>query len=958
MSVETSHNRGSEWGKWDLHVHTPASSLGHSLGDDWNAYVERLIDSAKAHQIVAIATADYFTIDGYKKLLNYYDQGSRTLSINTKTVPLCVIPGVELRLNIFNEQEHSINLHVFFDPDCSSDFITQNFLEQLQVMYRGSQVPLKRQNLLAIGKSISENTALNLGENFAGLDEPTGDSYVRKALGAVTLSYTNIHDALKAIDEIFGKQNLPQKPYLVAVVGKGHGGISSLKWFEVNKNFSRAGLIREHLTHQADIMFSNDPNDRQFYLGKHEKAPAAEIETRFSCLKPCVWGSDGHSLDKLLHPSNGNTLDYTWIKADLSFEGLKQITYEPELRVRVQQDDPSEEETYAKIETLLLDFPDDLKIKDKESTEAVPFCIKGKQEIELSPNLTCIIGGRGSGKSTLVHILYNLVPKRDTDRLSKVNSPLFNLQLGSKDELGKIRSLTKSDIPPSCEFFLQNEVEKFAKDINEMSDLVRARLYGLSVVDDAKKSLQQIESEWRTTAADVDGLVSAYDEITRIDQQISFVKKERQTLKKQTEVISSEEYKTLQKEIEQFAGAISSFDTYEKEYRRISLEISNLIKSIGRLDWSRYEGQAVLTSLSADLEKRKTELRIAFDEAKRKYDEADYSTQLNAKKTQLKGFLKDKGLSPENIGEVAAATQQIAEFDEQVKILRQERIPQQEVYDRKDSILEAYRKAYTSYKKEFEEVTNKLQSSLGDLTFDDPQTSISFELKTNDQLLKDMIVEFIKSNNPSRVSLRSDSIQNVLFGNSVIDLATMVSDKSKIAEVVSNSLVADVHTQIIQELVNESTFVEKLHLRMQRHHFDIRNIQVQTKLGEKLLQNTSFGERCGIVMAIVLVAGTNPIILDQPEDNLDGKYVSKVLVPLIRNQKLRRQIILVTRDANIAIGGDSELILILDKEERGTALLPATIENKIARPKYIWILDGGERAFQKREEKYAIKRTM
>jgi energy-coupling factor transporter ATP-binding protein EcfA2 len=501
-------------------------------------------------------------------------------------------------------------------------------------------------------------------------------------------------------------------------------------------------------------------------------------------------------------------------------------------------------------------------------------------------------------------------------------------------------------------------VEKFAKDINEMSDLVRARLYGLSVVDDAKKSLQQIESEWRTTAADVDGLVSAYDEITRIDQQISFVKKERQTLKKQTEVISSEEYKTLQKEIEQFAGAISSFDTYEKEYRRISLEISNLIKSIGRLDWSRYEGQAVLTSLSADLEKRKTELRIAFDEAKRKYDEADYSTQLNAKKTQLKGFLKDKGLSPENIGEVAAATQQIAEFDEQVKILRQERIPQQEVYDRKDSILEAYRKAYTSYKKEFEEVTNKLQSSLGDLTFDDPQTSISFELKTNDQLLKDMIVEFIKSNNPSRVSLRSDSIQNVLFGNSVIDLATMVSDKSKIAEVVSNSLVADVHTQIIQELVNESTFVEKLHLRMQRHHFDIRNIQVQTKLGEKLLQNTSFGERCGIVMAIVLVAGTNPIILDQPEDNLDGKYVSKVLVPLIRNQKLRRQIILVTRDANIAIGGDSELILILDKEERGTALLPATIENKIARPKYIWILDGGERAFQKREEKYAIKRTM
>jgi DNA repair protein SbcC/Rad50 len=144
---------------------------------------------------------------------------------------------------------------------------------------------------------------------------------------------------------------------------------------------------------------------------------------------------------------------------------------------------------------------------------------------------------------------------------------------------------------------------------------------------------------------------------------------------------------------------------------------------------------------------------------------------------------------------------------------------------------------------------------------------------------------------------------------------------------------------------------------MQKYHYDIQNIQVQTKLGEKLLQNTSFGERCGIVIAIVLVAGTNPIVIDQPEDNLDGKYVSKVLVPLIRGQKQKRQIILVTRDANIAIGGDSELILMLDKEGQDTKLLPATIENISMRPNYVWILDGGRRAFQKREEKYSFAKS-
>jgi energy-coupling factor transporter ATP-binding protein EcfA2 len=258
---------------------------------------------------------------------------------------------------------------------------------------------------------------------------------------------------------------------------------------------------------------------------------------------------------------------------------------------------------------------------------------------------------------------------------------------------------------------------------------------------------------------------------------------------------------------------------------------------------------------------------------------------------------------------------------------------------------------------EFEEVTNKLRSGLENLAFEDQQTTITFDLRISDQVLKSEVAEFIKSSNPSKVPLRTDFIQKVLFESDGAEISDIVSDKDKILEIVFSSVVADVHTQAIQEMVSDPSFLEKLHLRMQRRYFDIGNIQVQTKLGDRLLQNTSFGERCGIVVAIVLVAGTNPIVIDQPEDNLDGKYVSKVLVPLIREQKLKRQIILVTRDANIAIGGDSELILILEKEDQGTVLIPGSIEDRSARPKYIWILDGGERAFQKREEKYAIQRT-
>jgi len=142
---------------------------------------------------------------------------------------------------------------------------------------------------------------------------------------------------------------------------------------------------------------------------------------------------------------------------------------------------------------------------------------------------------------------------------------------------------------------------------------------------------------------------------------------------------------------------------------------------------------------------------------------------------------------------------------------------------------------------------------------------------------------------------------------------------------------------------------------MLKYFFDVNNIHVQTKLGGKLLKNTSFGERCGIVIAIVLVAGTNPIVIDQPEDHLDGRFISDVLVPLLRQQKHNRQIILITRDANIVVGGDVELIHILESSDKRTEILTSSIENIDHREKYIWILDGGADAFARREQKYDIE---
>jgi len=171
--------RGSIWRKWDLHVHTPASSLEHSLGDSFDIYIERLIDAIKKHDVSAIATADYFTIEGYKNLLRYYDKSSHTISVNKKSASVYLIPGVELRLNNFNNQSESINLHILFDPDyCSHGFIESNFLEKLRVSYRSGEYDLKRQSILAIGKSIVESTAINIGQDFSKIAPEKEKKYI------------------------------------------------------------------------------------------------------------------------------------------------------------------------------------------------------------------------------------------------------------------------------------------------------------------------------------------------------------------------------------------------------------------------------------------------------------------------------------------------------------------------------------------------------------------------------------------------------------------------------------------------------------------------------------------------------------------------------------------------------------------------------------------------------------
>ncbi len=118
----------------------------------------------------------------------------------------------------------------------------------------------------------------------------------------------------------------------------------------------------------------------------------------------------------------------------------------------------------------------------------------------------------------------------------------------------------------------------------------------------------------------------------------------------------------------------------------------------------------------------------------------------------------------------------------------------------------------------------------------------------------------------------------------------------------------------------------------------------------------SLGQQQSVLLALMLTSeSTAPLIVDQPEDNLDSEFIYKTLVPVIRAAKERRQVIVVTHNANIAVLGDAELIVALKAtNDKGMIVARGSIDHKSTCDLACDILEGSREAFDRRAAVYGI----
>jgi ABC-type lipoprotein export system ATPase subunit len=118
---------------------------------------------------------------------------------------------------------------------------------------------------------------------------------------------------------------------------------------------------------------------------------------------------------------------------------------------------------------------------------------------------------------------------------------------------------------------------------------------------------------------------------------------------------------------------------------------------------------------------------------------------------------------------------------------------------------------------------------------------------------------------------------------------------------------------------------------------------------------TSIGQKCTAILTLLLVESAVPLIVDQPEDSLDNKFIYDEVVQLLRQEREKRQFIIATHNANIPVLGDAELILALEAEgERGWVENADSIDNPNVQEAVKKILEGGPKAFERRREKYGF----
>ncbi|MFK4056810.1 TrlF family AAA-like ATPase [Brevundimonas sp. NPDC046655] len=343
--------RGSEWRRWEPHIHAPGTVLNNQFGgpDPWGDYISAL--ESQTPKIEAIAATDYYVTDTYEELLNY-KAGGRLGDVQL------IFPNIEVRLDVAAKNGF-VNLHLLISPEDPEHLAeVQRLLARLHFQAFEDHFGCTRSELIRLGRRA--NSALV-------------DDRAALAHGA-----TQFKVSFAQLREVLGGNDWARRNILVAVAGGSNDGTSGVRQ-------AADATVRQEIEKFAHVIFSSSPKDRSFWLGEGVVS-AEQLRENYAGRKPCLHGSDAHDHSAVGQPANDR---YSWIKGALTFDALRQACIDPGGRAFVGAEPPRTAMPSQVIAEVAI---------AGAAWAATPV-------IPLNPGLVAIIGARGSGKTALADIV-------------------------------------------------------------------------------------------------------------------------------------------------------------------------------------------------------------------------------------------------------------------------------------------------------------------------------------------------------------------------------------------------------------------------------------------------------------------------------------------------------------------------------------------------------------------------
>jgi hypothetical protein len=1028
----TAYPRGSEWRRWDLHVHTPLSALNNGFGQDFDAYAKALFAKAISREIAVIGVTDYFTIEGYKKLRILQgdaDQLEKLLGAELveEAQRIRLLPNIEFRLDDFvrvGEQDSRVNAHLIFSDEIPFREIEENFLHRL--LFVSDSAPGDRDAARPL-------TQKNLAEFGARLKNEHGAFANRSDL---EIGMTQAAVSHRDIAEILGQNGRVFRGRYLFVVAADED-LSKISWD------GQGHSTRKVLIQKSHMLFSASPGTQAFALGQKDDSKAA-FEAEFKSRKPCIHGSDAHSEEELFVFAEGRHL---WVRADPTFDGLMQLCHEPDDRVFIGPEPPALQRVRASA-TKSID-----QISFQRDSAAGPDAKWFAGTVPLNSGLVAVIGKKGSGKSALADIIGLLGDARTRQDSSFLTASRF---LNPKHNLGRyfeatlrwrsgdsdVRKLdaeSDPDVPERVRHIPQNYLEKVCEEIQEssrptlfdqelegviFSHVPRADRLGRTSLEDLfrhtaeeteakikilRQKLAQLNREYielrhkssaqaryrleaqlsqrltelkahrkakpspvpdprevGTTAPEAEqaekDLAEVVAQIEKLDEGAGELRKKEELEKRRRVAVdrmlarmrnfattveefyeqSSQDAELLDLDPRQMVKVEASSAELEALQVQIDKEIDELTSALDR------DRQGSDARERVDASKRADELRKKLAEPQRRYQE--YQRMLahwEKQETEIEGSTED----PRSVKGLEARLAEMEKLPERASAKREERDQLvAEIFDAKSELLGSYRKLY-----------RPVQEFAAQHPIAQEVSELSFDAVISVDGLEDGILDMVHQG-------RRGSFQGDQEGRDRLRMLIGKHDFSSSDGVaaflkeIGEHLAHDVRMEerpamnVADQLMRGAT-VEGLYDFL----FGLDYLKPRFKLlwRKKPLDQLSPGERGTLLLIFYLLIDREdvPLVIDQPEENLDNETVAELLVPAIKHAKQRRQIILVTHNPNLAVVCDADQIIhasIEKSDGNQVTYMSGAIEDPAITQLIVDVLEGTKPAFDLRDAKYEV----